>query len=161
MRDVRDERAERHRELDAEVACELGDELAERPPAVVRLDADEQDRVAVGAGDARAEERVLRPLDLPRPTLLERDHRPRRLEVDEELGVDVGELLRAPEPREVAGRERRGLTAVVPAAKRADEDGPLERRRALVDPELTGHRPSLLAGQRRGRTPERRTRARG
>ena len=139
MRDIRDERAERHRELDAEVTCEVGDDLAERPPAVVRLDADEQDRIAIGAGDARAVERVLRPLDLPCPTLLERDHRTRRLEVDEELRVDVRELLRPPEPREIAGRERGSLPAVVPSAKCADEDGPLERRRSLVDPELTRH----------------------
>ena len=73
VRHVGDERAERHGELDAELAREIGDDLAERPPAVVRLDADEEDRVAVGSRDARPEERVLRPLDLPRPPVLERD----------------------------------------------------------------------------------------
>jgi hypothetical protein len=65
--------------------------------------------------------------------LVERDQRPGRLEVDEELRVDVGELARAPEPSEVPGSERRRLAAVVPAAEGRDQNRPLERR-ALVDP---------------------------
>src|SRR4249920_2821424 len=127
MGNVGNQRAERDGELDAEVAREIRDELAERSPAVVRLDADEEDRIAIRVRDARSEERVLGPLDLPRPPLLERHERTCRLEVDEQLGVDVGELPGPPEPREVAGGERRSLASVVPPAKRPDEHGPLER----------------------------------
>ena len=131
-----------------------GDDLAERPPAIVGLDADEQDRVAVRAGDAGAEEGVLGPFDLAGSSFLERDVRPRRLEVDEELRVDVGELPRSPQLREVARGEGRRLAAVVPAAERADENRTLERRRAFVDAQLPGHRASLLPGQRARRAPE-------
>ena len=145
MRHVREQRAERDRELDAEIGREVGDELGERPPAVVRLDSDEEHRVAVRARDPRAEERVLRPLDLPRVPFVERDERPRRLEVDEELGVDLRELLGFPGPGEVAGGERRGLPAVVPAPKRGDQNRPLERR-ALVDPQLVCHAAELTDG---------------
>ena len=153
-------RAERDRELDPEIGREVGDQLGERPPAVVRLDSDQEHRVAVRARDARAVERVLRPLDLPRVPLVERDERPRRLEVDEELGVDLGELLRLPRPGEVAGGERRGLPTVVPAPKRADQNRPLERR-TLEDPQLVCHSAELTVGSAqqvaaRARTPPRR-----
>ena len=140
---VGDECSERHRELHAELARKLGHEVAERAPAVIRLDADEQDRVAVRLGDSCAVEGVLGPLDLPRAPVFEGDHRPRRLEVDEELRVDVGELPRSPEPGQIPGRERRGLTAVVPSPERADQDRPLEGRRTLVHPELASHRSSV------------------
>ena len=61
--------------------------------------------------------------------------RPRHLEVEEELGVDVRELLGAPGAREERGRERRALAAVVPAAEGADEDRAVELRPPL-DPKL-------------------------
>ena len=44
--------------------------------------------------------------------------RPRHLEVEEELGVDLRELLGAPGAREERAGERRALAAVVPAAER-------------------------------------------
>jgi hypothetical protein len=53
--------------------------------------------------------------------------RPRVLEVEEVLGVDVREARGAPELGEVPGGERRALAAVVPAPERADEEWPLER----------------------------------
>jgi hypothetical protein len=125
VRHVGDECAQRHRELDSEIGSEVRDDLGEAAPPVVRLDADEKDGVAASARDTRAEECVLRPLDLSRSPLLERDHRPRRLEVHEQLRVDVRELPRAPEPRQVSGGEGRCLSAVVPSAKGADQHRPL------------------------------------
>jgi hypothetical protein len=143
VRDVRQERAQRDRELDLQIAGEVGDQLRERPPAVVRLDPDEDDGVAVGARNAGSEERVLRPLDLPRVRLVQRDERTSGLEVDEELGVDLRELLGLPGAGEVAGGERRRLAAVVPAPECGDQDRTLELR-TLEDPQLVGHRGSLL-----------------
>ena len=123
MRNVGEESAERHDELDAEVASELDDLAGERPPAEVRLYPEQEDRVPVGAADRRLVEGVLRPVDPSRQSLLERDVRPRRLEVEELFGIDVGKATRLPALRKEAGGERRALRAVVPAAKRRDEDG--------------------------------------
>ena len=95
VRDVGKQRAQRHDELDTEITCEIGDQVAERAPAVIRLDTHEQDRVAARSRNGCPEERVLGPLDLPRLSLVERHHGSSRLEVDEELWIDVGEL-RAP-----------------------------------------------------------------
>ena len=138
MRDVGEEGTERHDELDAEIACELAHDLGERSPAVVRLDADHENRVAIGARDTRSEEGVLGPLDAPRLTFVQGDLWASRLKVDEELGIDVRELVRLPEASEVAGCERRSLPAVVPATERADQDGAFERG-PLVQPQLLGH----------------------
>ncbi len=64
--------------------------------------------------------------------------RPRRLEVEEPLGIDVRDLLRIPQSREVAGGEGRALAAVVPAAKCGDQNRPVEGW-FVGDPELVGH----------------------
>ena len=107
MRNVGEERAERDDELDAEVGRELGDERRERPPANVRLDAEQQHRVAVGARNLRVVEGVVGPVDLAGDAVDERDVRPRRLEVEELLGVDVREPGRLPVAREKAARRAR------------------------------------------------------
>ena len=117
---------------------QVGDERAERPPAVVRLHSHEKHGVAIGTGNTGAVEGVLGPLDLSRPSVLERDVRTRRLEVHEELRVDVRELLRFPESGEIADGERCRLASVAPPAKRTDQDGPLEGR-TIVDPKLLPH----------------------
>ena len=93
VRHVGEQRAEGHDELDAELAGEPDHEVGECAPAVVRLDAEQDHRVAIGPGDGRVVERVLRPLDAPRQPLVEDDGRPHRLEVDEPLRVDVREPL--------------------------------------------------------------------
>ena len=62
-------------------------------------------------------------LELARQPFLERHVRAHGLEVVEVLRLDLGELLRAPLPREIAGSERRSLPPVVPAAKRGNHDG--------------------------------------
>ena len=67
--------------------------LAERPPADVRLDPEQQHGVAIGARDRRVEEGVVGPVDLPRDAVDERDLRPGRLEVEEALRIDVREAL--------------------------------------------------------------------
>ena len=123
---------------------------AERPPAKVRLDAEQQDHVAATAGQRRVQEGVLGPVDLPRLAVDEGDGRPRRLEVVEVLRLDLRKLLGRPRLREVGAGKRRALAAVVPAAKRGDQDGALEAR-ARVDPELVRHRAIL---RRLRRTPE-------
>ena len=69
VRHVREQRAERDHELDVEVAGELDHELREGLPAQARLDAEEQDRVAIGARDPGVVEGVLRPVDPPRHAL--------------------------------------------------------------------------------------------
>ena len=94
-----------------------------RLPAEVRLDAEQDHDVAVEAGDRRVEERVRRPLELPRQPVLERHLRAHLLEVVEVLRVDRRELLRAPLAREIARAERRSLAAVVPAAEAGEQDG--------------------------------------
>ena len=145
MRYVGEQRSERHDELHAEVAREPDDELGERPPAVVRLDPEQDHGVALGAGDAGVEERVLGPLDVACQPFVERHRRTHGLEVHERLGVDVREPLRTPLTREVRGGDRRRLPAVVPATERRDEHG-LAKRRALGDPEiLWGHGNSVTA----------------
>jgi len=47
-------------------------------------------------------EGVLRPIDPPSPALDERDVRPRCLEVEEALGIDLGKPLGLPRLGEVA-----------------------------------------------------------
>lgn len=54
-----------------------------------------------------------------------------RLEVEELLGIDVGETPRLPRLRKKAGGEGGTLRSVVPASEGGDEDGPPQRRSAL------------------------------
>jgi hypothetical protein len=128
VRDVGEERAERHEQLDVEVSSEVDDQLAEGQPAQARLDPQEEHGVAIRPRNPGVVEGVLRPLDPPRQPLVERDVRPVRLEVEKPLGIDVGEALRLPDPREVAARERRPRAAVVPAAEGGDQHRPVELR---------------------------------
>jgi hypothetical protein len=65
-------------------------------------------------------EGVLGPLDASRAFLDERDVRPRRLEVEESLWLDLGEALRLPGLGEITAGERRTLATVVPAAEGSD-----------------------------------------
>jgi hypothetical protein len=142
VRDVREESAERDDELDVDVVSELDDLIRERPPAEVRLDSEQENRVAVGTRDRGLVEDRLRPVDAAREALLERDVRPRRLEVEELLGIEVGEPARLPALREEAERERGALRTVVPAAERGDEDGASDVRTPL-DADVAGDSRSL------------------
>ena len=105
MRDVRQQCAEGDHELDTEVACEADDQVGERPPAVVRLDTEQDHRVAVRTWNRGVEERVLRPFEVPGEPVVERDVGSRGLEVDETLGVEIGEPLCVPQSSQVAGSE--------------------------------------------------------
>jgi hypothetical protein len=127
--DLGDERAQRDHHLDPERIGGGGDRLREGAPAQVGLGAVEEDEVAVGAGDADGDEVVLRPLDLAGLAFAEDDGRPRRLEVEVLLGVDLGDLLgvEAVDDRRQRGGGRRG--GVVPAAEGADQDRRAELRR--------------------------------
>src|SRR5205807_2946268 len=80
----------------------------------------------------------LRAVGSPGYPVDERNMRPRRLEVEEVLSLDLGELFGAPGLREVAGRERGALSAVVPAAERTHEHR-ASQLRTLQDPQLVGH----------------------
>src|SRR5215208_1453888 len=132
------------RPLDAELRGELDDQAGEAPPTQVRLDAEQQDSVALGARDPSMVEGGVGPVDLPRLAVDERYVRPRRLEVEEPFAVDLGEARGAPDAGEKSAGQRCTLAAVVPAAERADQDRPLERR-ALRDDELVRHLVSLRA----------------
>ena len=122
MRHVGEQRAEGDHHLDAEIPREVDDHPREGLPAEVRLDAEQQDDVAVEAGNRRVVEGGLRPLDVAGLPLDERDVRAGRLEVEEVLGLDLREALRLPDLGEVAARQRRALAAVVPAAEGGDQN---------------------------------------
>ena len=76
--------------------------------------------------------------------------RPRHLEVEERLRVDVGELLGPPGAGKEAACERCALSSVVPAAKRADHHRALELRPTLDSKLLLPHQPILLSRFRPG-----------
>ena len=141
MRNVGEQRPERDDELDLELVDELEHERRIRLPAQVRLDAEQDHRIAVEARDRRVEEGVRRPFDLARQPVLERDVRAHGLKVVEVLGVDLRERLGSPLLREVAAAERRSLAAVVPASERGNEHRAAERG-PRGDDQLR-HRPSL------------------
>jgi hypothetical protein len=128
VRHVRKQRAQRDDEVDPELLDEADDQIRERAPAEVRLDAEEQDDVAVEPLRTPVVEDGRGPVDSPCQSFLERDVRPRRLEVEEVLRIDLRESLRVPELGEVAGCERCSLTAVVPAPESGDHERPLELR---------------------------------
>ncbi len=92
-------------------------------------------------------EGVLGPVDPARQPIDERDVRPGRLEVEEALGIDLGEAFCAPRLRQVAARERGALASVVPAAESGHEDRSRQRR-PLENAELVGHWRSLRADER-------------
>jgi hypothetical protein len=71
VRNVREQRAERDDEFDAEIGRELRDERRERPPADVRLDPEEKQRIPVGARNLSVVERVVGPVDLARDAALD------------------------------------------------------------------------------------------
>jgi hypothetical protein len=122
VRHVGEQRAERDHHLDAELAGQIDNHAGEGLPAEVRLDSEQQDRVAVEPGDGRVVEGVLRPLDVPRLTVDERDVRTGGLEVEEVLRLDVCKPVRFPDLGEVAACERGALAAVVPTAKCCDQN---------------------------------------
>src|SRR5262249_17922882 len=118
----------------------------EGAPAQPGLGAEEQDGVAIAARRARVLEDVLRPVDPPDRSLDERDVGPSRLEVEELLRVDRGELLGVPGAAEEGVRHRRALTAVVPATERRDQ----HRTRQLRTPfEIQLAHRSILGRQSR------------
>jgi hypothetical protein len=131
MRYVGEKRAERHDELDPEVAREADDLVRERAPAKIRLEAEHEHGVPLRLGDVRVVERGLGPDDLARDPALERDVRAGCLEIEELFRIDVGETPCLPRLREEAGGERGTLRSVVPASEGGDEDGAAQRRSAL------------------------------
>src|SRR6185436_11067525 len=119
-------------ELGIDVLSQLDDLSGERAPVRVRLHAQEENRVPPRRVRRRRHRRViegvLRPVNVTRHAVDERDVRPHRLEIEEILRVDVGEALGVPGFRQVAGRQRGALRAVVPAAESGYEHRPAECR---------------------------------
>jgi hypothetical protein len=99
VRDVGEQRAERDDELDAEVAGDGNDLVREGAPAEIRLEPEHEHGVPLRLGDGRVVEGRLRPDDLASDPTLERDVGASRLEVEELLGIDVGEAPRLPRLR--------------------------------------------------------------
>jgi len=132
--DLGDERPHGDHHLGAERVGGGRDRLREGAPAQVGLGAVEQDEVAFGAGNSDGDQVVARPLDLARLALAEDDRRPRRLEVEVVLGVELGDRLGVEGVGDGAERRRGGPGGVVPAAKGADED----RRAQLRDLAVPG-----------------------
>ena len=133
----RQEGAEGQHQAHLAATGELEHGPAVRLPAQVRLGRDPDDQVAVEVARAGDGELHGRPHDLalglragPEP-----DVGTGLAEVVEGLGVDLGELLGAEGRRQVAGRRRRRLGGVVPAAERGDEDRPTQARGQRVDGE--------------------------
>ena len=92
----------------------------------------QQHEVARRARHARLVELDLRPDDLARAALDERDLRARGLEVEELLGVDAREARRAERRAEKLQRRGGGVAGVVPARERADERGGAQAVRAAA-----------------------------
>jgi hypothetical protein len=124
VRNVGEQGTESDDELDADLVREPCDQIAEAPPAHVRLDPEQDYRVAVEPGDRRVHERRLGPVDAPRRAVDERDVWSRHLEVEEFFGIDVREAFCVPRAREETGGQRCALAAVVPPPERADQNGP-------------------------------------
>ncbi len=123
VRRVGEQTAERDHELDLHRAHELEHRLAERAPAQLRLDAEQDRDVALEARERGVRDRVLRPVDAADEPVLEAHRRPRLLEVVELLGIDVAEALGARGSH--AGRSRR---ASRPGRRRSSPEGAHEHR---------------------------------
>jgi len=147
VRHVREQRPESDHHLNTKLPCQIDDHAGEGLPAQVRLDPEQQHRVAIEIRDRRVVEGVLRPVDVPGLTIDERNVRTGRLEVEEVLRLDVGEPVRVPDLGEVAARERGALAAVVPAAKRCDKNR-LPQARAVDNAEFFSDRRSLRSAGR-------------
>ena len=85
----------------------------------------------LGRGHVRGVERVGRPVHHPRAALDETDRRPDGREVEEVLGIDLGNLVAAEVAEDQAERRGGGLAGVVPAVERAHEDRVAQVRAAL------------------------------
>jgi hypothetical protein len=130
-----------------ELFRQAADVIGERAPPKVRLDPEQDDRVAAATGKRSVQKRVLGPLDLAREAVDERHERSRGLEVVEALRIDARELHRRPRPREIGAGERSALPTVVPAAECGDQHRALELR-PLGDAELVSHQ-GILRGRHR------------
>src|SRR5262249_30942035 len=157
VRHVGEQCPERNDELDTELLDMPDDQVRERPPAYVRFDPEQEQNIAIERPRLGVVESRLRPVDLTGDPVNERNVRAGRLEVEEALGIDVRNLIGAPQPREVPGRQRGRLRTVVPTAEGGNENRPSELRPG-GNPKLRSHPGSLRGtlGEPRRRPPERR-----
>ena len=128
VRHIGQQRPEGHDEPRLEVLGDAEHVPAERRPAEVRLDPLEDDHVGVAAGHATGRETVRGPGEVPPAVVVEVHERAGDGEVEELLGVQLGEGGGAPLLHQVLGRAGGGVAGVVPAAEGGEHHGPLEAR---------------------------------
>ena len=128
VRRVGEQAAERDDQRRAAVLRERRDLAGERAPADVRLHAGADDEVAVDARQRRVEELRLRPGDVPRQPVAERDVRARHLEVHVVVGIDDREARGLEPGAQEGGRQGRR------AARRRSSRGRRPRARANAGP---------------------------
>ena len=132
VRSVAEQRAERDDHLAVRRAGDADDVVAERTPAQVRFDAEQQHEVAAAAGQRSGRERERRPVDRAHDTVDELDRRTRGLEVEVLLDVERGERpgvarrARASAPRRRRRRPRRSS----PRTPRSSRVGATTARRS-------------------------------
>ena len=157
MRHLGEQRAERDDESHVVLAGDGHDLLAERAPPQLRLGADQEDDVAFAAGHGRGRHRRRRPHDLALHAFVETHLRTGRREVEEVLGIELGEDLGVPPLGQEPGRERRGLAGVVPSFEAGDQHRMAQVRAAPCARHAASERryrpdvasePSLVAGSK-------------
>jgi len=121
VRDVGEQRTERHNQLHAERLGEVDDQLREAAPAHRRLRAAEQHEVARRAWHPGGEDLDRRPDDLALAILVMRHVRTRRLKIVEVLRIDAREARRPERAAEEGQRRGGGVAGVVPAGEGADQ----------------------------------------
>ena len=139
MRYLRRCRAERHDHLAVGPIGDVQQHLAELPPMDVRFDAREHDEVALGPEMVGDVHDVLGPHDLSGHAVLEHHLGPELLEVEELVGLDVGEPRRAGVLDEPVERARRCRRRVEVAGERGDQHA-LTSLRFMLPDEIV-HRP--------------------
>ena len=123
MRDVGQQRAERHQRGDLELGGQAEDLAHELLPLHVRLDALHEDDVAREQRHPGDVDPGRGPRQAPHARLVDDDVRPVHLVVVVLLGVEVGQRLGVPDLAQVGDRAGGGVAGVVPALEGGDHDG--------------------------------------
>ena len=133
MRDLGGCRAECHHHLAVGSIGDVQQHSAELAPVDVWLDAGEHDEIALGPEMVGDVHDVLGPHDLAGHAVLEDHLRPELLEVEELVGLDVGESRRAGVLDEPVESARGGRRRVEVARERGDQHASTYLRNMLPD----------------------------
>ena len=128
MRHLGHQGTEQQHQAAAGLLGQAGDLGAERAPAELGLGADDQQGVAGVAGEGRGVDLGGRPADPAHPVVAELGLGPRRGEVEELLGVDLGHQLGVIAVDQVPDGAAGGVPGVVPTLEGDEHDGPLQHR---------------------------------